>query len=55
MLYGVGLMMVLVSIVFVDGSILTTIAVAAIGLALMAIGGKDDAETDAERQGPDVA
>ena len=49
MLYGLGLMLFLVSMIFADGSILMTVAVAVAGLVLMAIGGEKDEKADTER------
>lgn len=47
MLYGIGVTILFLSVVFADGSILASVAVASVGVALMMIGRRP--EEDEER------
>lgn len=48
MLYGIGIVLLLISGAFVGGSTLVPVAVAALGIGLMIVGKKPEAEHETE-------
>lgn len=51
MLYGIGIVLLLVSASFVGGSVIVPVTIASVGIVLMSKGGKHGNKAHTERQG----